>query len=95
MACRRNHRVVERSRDHSERVSNIPSTIVEISKEFTRETRKGNINSAMKLLADNMQNGILPLNDQTLYQIKQKHPHGKDAHPEVLLPDIPYQIPFD
>ena len=92
MACRRNHRVVERSRDHSERVSNIPSTIAEISKEFTRETRKGNINSAMKLLADNMQNGILPLNDQTLHQIKQKHPHGKDAHPEVLLPDIPEEI---
>ena len=46
----------------------------------------------MKPLADNMQNGILPLNDQTLYQIKQKHPHGKDAHPEVLLPDIPEEI---
>ena len=56
---------------------------------------KGNINCTMKPLADNMQNGILPLNDQTLYQIKQKHPHGKDAHPEVLLPDTPYQIPFD
>ena len=33
--------------------------------------------------------------------MKQKHPHGKDAYPEVLLPDIPegrnstYQIPFD
>ena len=54
--------------------------------------RKGNINSAMKLLADNMQNGILALNDQTLHQIKQKHPHGKDAHPEVLLPVIPEEI---
>ena len=54
--------------------------------------RKGNINSAMKLLADNMQNGILPLNDQTLHQIKQKQPHGKDVHPEVLLPDIPEEI---
>ena len=74
------------------RVSNTPSTIAEISKKFTREMRKGNINSAMKLLADNMQNGILPLNDQTLHQIKQKHPHGKDAHPEVLLPDIPEEI---
>ena len=39
-----------------------------------------------------MQNGILPLNDQALYQIKQKHPHGKDADPEVLLPDIPEEI---
>ena len=74
------------------RVSNTPSTIVEISKKFTREMRKGNINSAIKLLADNMQNGILPLNDKTLHRIKQKHPHGKDAHTDVLLPDIPEEI---
>ena len=53
---------------------------------------KGSINSAMKLLVDNMQNGILRLNDQTLHQIKQKHPHGKDAHPDVLLRDIPEEI---
>ena len=44
------------------RVSKRPSTIIsEISKKFTHEMRKGNINNAMKLLADNMQNGILPL----------------------------------
>ena len=74
------------------RVSNTPSTIMEISKKFTREMRKGNINSAIKLLANNMQNGILPLNDKTLHRIKQKHPHGKDAHPDILLPDIPEEI---
>ena len=55
---------------------------------FTHEIRKGNINSAIKLLVDNMQNGILPLNDQTLNQLKQKHPHGKNGDPEVLLSDI-------
>ena len=54
--------------------------------------RKGNINSAMKLLADNMQNDILSLNDQTLHQIKQEPPHGKDAYPELLLPVIPEEI---
>ena len=36
------------------RVSNTPSTIQEISNKFTGEMRKGNINSVMKLLADNM-----------------------------------------
>ena len=46
----------------------------------------------MKLLADNMKNGILPLNDQTLYQINHKHLHGKDTDTEVLLPDIPEEI---
>ena len=79
------------------RVSNTPSTIAEIFKKFTLEMRKGNIESALKLLADDIQNGILPLNDQTLHQIKQ---HCKDADPEVLPSDIseemlPYQIPFD
>ena len=51
------------------RVSNKPSIIVEISKKFTREMRKGNINSAMELLADDMQNGIPPLTDQILHHI--------------------------
>ena len=74
------------------RVSNTPSTIAEISKTFTREMRKGNTNSTMKLLPDNTQNGILPLNNQTLHQIKQKHSHGKDTHPGVLLPDIRDEI---
>ena len=52
------------------RVSNTPSTIAEIFKKFTLEMRKGNTESALKLLADDIQNGILPLNDQTLHQIK-------------------------
>ena len=55
--------------------------------------RKGNINSAIKVLADNMQNGILPLNDKTLHRIKQKHPHGKDANTDVYCYQI-YQKKF-
>ena len=43
------------------RVSNTPSTIAEVSEKFTREMRKGNINSAMKNLADKMQNSVLLL----------------------------------
>ena len=46
----------------------------------------------MKLLAENMQNGIPPSNDQTFNQFKQKHPHDKDADPEVLLPGIPEEM---
>ena len=59
------------------RPSNTPSTVAEISKKFTREMRKGNVTIAMKLLTDNMQNGILPLNQKTLNQLKQMHPQGK------------------
>ena len=74
------------------RPSNTPSTVTEISKKFTREMHKGNVTNAMKLLADNMQNGILPLNQKTLNQLKQKHPQGKEAKLDVLVTDTPEQV---
>ena len=46
---------------------------------------KGNINGALKVLTDNMQNGILPLNDETLRLIHQKHPAPKEADADILL----------
>ena len=74
------------------RPSNTPSTVAEISKKFTREMHKGNVTNAMKLLTDNMQIGILPLNQKTLHQLKQKHPKGKEAELDVLLADTPEQV---
>ena len=41
--------------------------------------KKGNVNSAMKILTDNMKNSILPLTGQTLNQLQLKHPEGKEA----------------
>ena len=41
----------------------------------------------MKLLTDNMQNRILPLNLKTLNQSRQKHHQGKEAESDVLLTD--------
>jgi len=37
-----------------------------ISKQFADRMKKGNINGALKLLTKNMQNGVLPLNEETL-----------------------------
>ena len=54
--------------------------------------RKGNINSVMKLFTDKMQNGVLPINEQTLKELKQKHPQSSKADPEVLLCDMPEEI---
>ena len=54
------------------RVFNIPSTIAKISKKFTCEMRKGT--GVMKLLAEIVQNGIFPLNNQALKQMKQETP---------------------
>ena len=53
---------------------------------------KGNVTNAMKLLTDNMQNRILPLNQKPLHQLKQKHSQGKEAELDVLLADTPEQV---
>jgi len=59
----------------------------EISKRFIEKMSKGNINGAIKLLTDNMQNVILPLDDKILNLLKQKHPDGKVPSDECTLFD--------
>ena len=46
---------------------------------------KGNVNGALKLLTNNMSNGILPLTDAKLQPLKQKHPESRESPPEVLI----------
>ena len=78
--------------------SDKPKTVAEISKRFAEMMQKGNVNGAIKLLTNNMKNGILPLNEQTLNLLKQKHPKVSKASEEVLLPDIPeivHQMKFE
>ena len=41
----------------------------------------------MKLLTGNMLNGILPLNQKILNQLKLKHPQDKEVELDVLLTD--------
>ena len=60
-----------------------------ISKQFADQMHKGNVNSAIKLLTNNMESGILPLNNDTLKLLKQKHPEPAKACQDVLLPDEP------
>ena len=48
--------------------SKTSTNIVEISKKmFSEEIKKRNVNSAMKILSDNVKYGILSLTKQTLY----------------------------
>ena len=54
--------------------------------------KKGNVNSAMKILTDNMKNGILPLTRQTLNQLQLKHTEEKEASQEILPIDTPETI---
>ena len=67
-------------------------SIAEISKSFRNFMIKGEINSALKLLSDNMQNGILPLDTSTLNLLKEKHPPPEDPDPLYTLDDIPKKV---
>ena len=67
-------------------------TIAEISKSFRSLITKGEINSALKLLSDNMQNGILPLDSKTLNLLREKHPPPQDPDPLLLLSDVEPKI---
>lgn len=48
--------------------------IGQLSRDFSKLMQKGNVNGALKLLTNHMKGGILPLNDETLQLLKQKHP---------------------
>jgi hypothetical protein len=45
---------------------NRKKSIAQLSKKFERHMAKGNINGALKILTNNMADGILPLTDETL-----------------------------
>ena len=44
--------------------------------------QKGNVNGGLKLLINNMSNGILPLTDETLHLLRTEHPEMQNAHEE-------------
>ena len=54
--------------------------------------KKGNVNAALKLLTNNMKDGILPLNIQTLNSLKEKHPESNDTSIDILLIDISQRV---
>jgi len=56
-----------------------------ISRKFREHVSKGNLNSAIKLLSNNMEGGILSLNDETKALLKVKHPVAKKADEDVKL----------
>ena len=64
---------------------NAPKTIAQLSKKFVEQMQKDNVDSAIKLATNNMQNGILPLTDITLKLLKQKHPKPAPKTSEAIL----------
>ena len=59
--------------------------IEKISLKFNNMLSKENVNEALKLLTENISNGILPLTDKTLKMLNQKHPESNEEPQEVLL----------
>ena len=59
--------------------------IEKISLKFKNMMSIGNVNGALKLLTENMSNGIFPfLTDKTLKMLKQKHPEANESLQEVV-----------
>ena len=65
------------------------------SRRFKELMQKGNVNGAIKLLTNNMKGGILPLNNETMELLRTKHPEGKEAIEDALLPgEVPMVQPI-
>ena len=60
--------------------------ITQISKRFLTEMQR-ETSMVPKLLTNNMENGILPLNENTLELVRQKHPTEKEPQHHAILPD--------
>ena len=58
-------------------------TIAELSKNFKNYMKKSNINTVVKLLSNNMHDGILLLNNETLNKLKEKYPKSRNASNDV------------
>ena len=54
--------------------------------------KKGNINVAVKLVTNNMQDLILSLNNETLNKLKEKYPKSKNVNNSVLLTGVPQDV---
>ena len=67
-------------------------TITELSKKFKNYMKKSNINRVVKLLTNNMHDGILLLNNETLNKLKEKYPKSKNASNEVWLIGVPLDV---
>ena len=67
-------------------------SIAQLSKKFVEHMNKSNINSAIKLLLNKMENDILSLNDTTLNLLNQKHPWQSETDKQFLFDDISQSI---
>ena len=67
--------LLDKSKTIKERLQSIsPMNIEKISSKFKKLMQKGDVNSALRLLTNNISNGILPLPDETWKLLQTKYP---------------------
>ena len=79
--------LVEEGRSIQQRLAtntNQPSDEVLI-KQFRNHMLRGNINAALRLLNNTSGKGLLPINEESIRQLHDKHPKGEELHEELLL----------
>ena len=54
--------------------------------------QKGNVNGAIKVLSNNMKGGVLPLNDETLNSLAQKHEKASEIREDITLQEAVNKI---
>ena len=78
---------LDESKEIQERLpfTNTSMNLRKISMKIKHLMQKGSVNGALRLLANDTSNGILPLADETLHLLHTIHPEMENAHEEVLL----------
>ena len=73
--------------------SNTPSRNIDvISKKFSSLMKAGKLNAAIKLLSSNMEGGILPLSEETMALLKEKHPEPAEISLDAIIDKVPEEI---
>ena len=54
--------------------------------------KKGNANASLKLFTNNINNRILPLNNERLNSLKGKYPASNNANNNILLAGVPQKV---
>ena len=57
----------------------------ELTKRFINLMLQGNVRQAVRLLERDASNGVLPLTEDILKDLLQKHPEGQPIHEEMIL----------
>ena len=61
-------------------------------KKMKNYLKKCNVNAVLKSLTNNMEDKMLPLNNETLNSLKEKHSESKNANNDVLLTGVPQRV---